>query len=322
MIKYRILGLALVATMGACENNKSNVQQLNLSTMEENKIYYKTVKVNGLDIFYREAGPKDAPTILLLHGFPTSSFMFRNLINDLKGKYHLVAPDYPGFGYSSFPKVNKYEYTFDNLSTTIEKFIDVLHIKKFSLYIQDYGSPVGLRIVSRRPELLECLIVQNANAYPKGIGPVFDPIIAVWTDQSPEKKQKVMDLFELPITKFQYTDGASDTTKINPDTYYLDQQFMDREGNKEVQFQLQYDYRNNPPQYPTWHKMFREKQPPTLIVWGENDQFFTKEGALEYGVDLKDIEFNFYPTGHFALEEFHTEISQKIDSFLTRKIKK
>lgn len=248
--------------------------------------------------------------------------MFRNLINDLKGKYHLIAPDYPGFGYSSFPKVKDFSYTFENLSSVIEMFIDKVNLKKFSLYIQDYGAPVGLRIVTRRPDMLECLIVQNANAYPKGIGPIFDPIIAVWTDASPEKKQKVMDLFEFPVTKFQYVDGASDTTKISPDTYHLDQQFMDREGNKEVQFQLQYDYRNNPPQYPYWHKMFQQKQPPTIVVWGENDQFFTKEGALEYGKDLKNIEFHFYPTGHFALEEYHFEISQKIDEFLTRNLKK
>lgn len=314
--------MATLFLIMACQNNESNVQQLKFAKMEESKVSYKTAKVNGLNIFYREAGPKDAPTILLLHGFPTSSFMFRNLIEDLKGKYHLIAPDYPGFGYSSFPKVDEFDYTFDNLSVVIEKFVGVAGIKKFSLYIQDYGSPVGLRMVTRRPELLECLIVQNANAYPKGIGPVFDPIIAVWTDQSPEKKQKVMDLFELPVTRFQYTDGASDITKISLDTYYLDQQFMDREGNKDEQFQLQYDYRNNPPQYANWHKMFRAKQPPTLVVWGENDQFFTKEGALEYGVDIENIEFNFYPTGHFALEELHGEISQKIDDFLTRNVKK
>jgi pimeloyl-ACP methyl ester carboxylesterase len=305
----------------ACHNPKQNSRVINPKKMEQNNVQYKKANVDGLEIFYREAGPKDAPTILLLHGFPTSSFMYRNLIDELKDRYHLIAPDYPGFGYSSFPKVNEYAYTFDNLSLTMEKFIDAIGLKKFSLYVQDYGSPVGLRIVSRRPELLECLIVQNANAYSSGIGPLFDPIIAVWTDQSPAKKQKVMDLFELPVTKFQYTDGVSDTLSISPDTYYLDQHFMDRDGNKEAQFQLQYDYRNNPPQYPTWHKMFREKQPPTIIVWGVNDQFFKKEGALAYGEDLKNIEFHFYPTGHFALEEFHEDIARKIDAFLSKNIR-
>lgn len=291
--------------------------------MNPNSIKYKTIKVDDLDIFYREAGPKTAPTILLLHGFPTSSFMFRNLMENLKEDYHLIAPDYPGFGYSSFPAVDEFDYTFDHLSEIIEKFIEALKLEKFSLYIQDYGSPVGLRVVTRRPEWLECLIVQNANAYPKGIGPIFDPIVAIWSDpDNPEKRQKVMDLFELPVTKFQYTDGASDTLNISPDTYYLDQLFMDRPGNKEVQYQLQYDYRNNPPLYAQWHEMFRKHQPPTLIVWGENDQFFTKEGALEFQNDLKDIEFNFYPSGHFALEEFHEDIAEKIDAFLTGRLKR
>lgn len=283
-----------------------------------NRTFYRTVKVDDLDIFYREAGSPDKPAILLLHGFPTSSFMFRNLINELKGKYYLVAPDYPGFGYSSFPPMTEFEYSFENISQVIEKFLDAIGLNQFSLYIQDYGAPVGLRIVSRRPELLQCLIVQNANAYEKGIGPIFDPIIDVWTDQSAEKIQKVMDLFELPTTRFQYTDGASNASRISPDTWHLDQCLMDRPGNKDVQFQLQYDYRNNPPQYPRWHQMFRETQPPTLIVWGENDQFFTKDGALAYGQDLENIEYNFYPSGHFALEEFYAEIAAKMDDFLTR----
>lgn len=286
-----------------------------------NPVFYKTATVGDLEIFYRETGSPEKPTILLLHGFPTSSFMFRNLINELKDKFHLIAPDYPGFGYSSFPSASEFEYSFENLSRVMEKFVETIGLKKFSLYIQDYGAPVGLRIITRRPELLECLIVQNANAYEKGIGPIFDPIIAVWTDQSAEKVQKVMDLFELPVTRFQYVDGVSDVNRISPDTWHLDQCLMDRPGNKEVQFQLQYDYRNNPPQYPSWHKMLREKQPPTLIVWGENDQFFTKEGALEYGKDLQNIEYNFFPSGHFALEEFYVEIAAKIDDFLTRNVK-
>ena len=285
-----------------------------------NRIFYKTVKVDNIDIFYREAGSPDKPAILLLHGFPTSSFMFRNLISELQDKYYLVAPDYPGFGYSSFLSMNEFEYSFENLSRIVEKFLEAIGLNRFSLYIQDYGAPVGLRIVTRRPELLECLIVQNANAYEKGIGPIFDPIIDVWTDRSAEKVQKVMDLFELSVTRFQYIDGASNASLISPDTWQLDQCLMDRPGNKEVQFQLQYDYRNNPPQYPSWHKMFREKQPPTLIVWGENDQFFTKEGAMEYGKDLQNIEYNFYPSGHFALEEFYVEIAAKIDDFLIRNI--
>jgi pimeloyl-ACP methyl ester carboxylesterase len=165
-------------------------------------IFYKTVKIDNIDIFYREAGSPDTPAVLLLHGFPTSSFMFRNLINELKDKYYLIAPDYPGFGYSSFPPMDEFEYSFENLSRVIEKFLDAIGLNRFSLYIQDYGAPVGLRIVTRRPEMLECLLVQNANAYEKGIGPIFKPIIDVWADQSAEKVKKVMDLLELEITRF------------------------------------------------------------------------------------------------------------------------
>lgn len=284
-------------------------------------IFYKTIEIDGLEIFYREAGSPEKPAILLLHGFPTSSFMFRNLIAELKDKYHLIAPDYPGFGHSSFPQMSEFDYSFENFSHVIEKFVADIGLKKFSLYVQDYGAPVGFRVVTRRPELLECLIVQNANAYETGIGKLFDPIIAVWTDKNPQKVQQVMDLFELPITRFQYIDGANDASKISPDTWRFDQFLMDRPHNKEMQFKLQDDYQNNPPQYPTWHKMFREKQPPTLIVWGEHDQFFTKEGALAYGEDLHNIEYSFYPSGHFALEEYAAEIGAKIDDFLTRNLK-
>lgn len=284
--------------------------------MTENLIHYRTLRVDSIDIFYREAGPVNAPVLLLLHGFPASSHMFRNLFPLLKHRYRLIAPDYPGFGYSSFPPVEEFEYTFEHLSEVMEKFIDGLGLSCFSLYIQDYGAPVGLRIVTRRPELLDCLIVQNANAYPEGIGPLFDPIVALWEDQSAENRQKVLDLFEAPVTRFQYEEGASDKGRITPHTYHLDQLFMDRTGNKQVQLALQYDYRTNPPQCPRWHELFRHKQPPTLVVWGENDPFFTKQGALAYGKDLSNIEYHFYPSGHFLLEEFGQDVAARIDSFL------
>ncbi len=280
------------------------------------QIHYKTLEVEGINIFYRDAGPLDGPTILLLHGFPTSSHMYRNLIHNLKGKYRLIAPDYPGFGFSDFPDLQSFEYSFEHLSQVMESFIKLLELKSFSLYVQDYGAPIGFRIIHRHPEWLDCLIIQNANAYEKGIGPIFDPILSVWSDPSPANKKRVTDLFEFPTTRFQYEDGASDPSRIAPETYHLDQLLMDRPGNKEIQFLLQYDYRNNPPQYPLWHAMFRSVQPPTLVVWGENDQFFTKEGALAYSEDLKKIEFNFYPAGHFALEEYHEDIAAKIDTFL------
>lgn len=281
---------------------------------------YKSILINGIEIFYREAGREDNPTILLLHGFPSSSFMFRNLINELKEKYYLIAPDYPGFGYSHCPATNEFEYTFDNLSLIIEEFINKLGIKKFSLYIQDYGAPVGLRIVMHRPELLECLIIQNANAYEKGLGPLCEPLISAWKNSRESARETIYSILELPITRLQYIDGAYDLSRISPDTWHLDQALLDRPGNKEIQFQLLYDYKNNLTQYPKWQKMLRKLQPPTLIVWGERDQFFVKEGALAYGDDLSNIEFNFFPTGHFALEEFYTEIAAKIDDFLYRNL--
>jgi pimeloyl-ACP methyl ester carboxylesterase len=285
--------------------------------MSNYPIHYRTLQIGDLDIFYREAGPDDAPVLLLLHGFPTSSHMFRNLLPLLKHRYRLIAPDYPGFGYSSFPLPDVFDYTFDNLSRIMEKFIDGLGLSRFSLYIQDYGAPVGLRIVTRRPELLACLIVQNANTYSEGIGPLFDPIIALWEEQSEENKQKVMDLFELPVTRFQYEEGTTDKSRISPDTYYLDQALMDRPYNKQVQLALQYDYRTNPPEYPRWQQLFRQKQPPTLVVWGDNDPFFTRQGALAYQKDISRIEYHFYPSGHFVLEEFGEDIAGKIDAFLS-----
>lgn len=289
--------------------------------MNTNSIKYKSIPIDGLDIFYIEAGSESKPAIVLLHGFPSSSFMYRNLIHNLKDQYHLIAPTYPGFGPGAFPDAERFNYSFDNLSLVIEKFIDALKLNKFSLYIQDYGSPVGLRIISRRPELLECLIVQNANSYIEGFGDPFRPLLNLWENPSEENKQPVMQMLTLEATKSQYSDGISDITALDPSIYYLDQYFMDRSGNKDLQYQLLYDYRNNLKQYPVWQKMFREVQPPTLVVWGENDKIFIKAGALKYAEDLRDISFNFYPTGHFALEDYHEDIARKIDGFLKEKRK-
>jgi pimeloyl-ACP methyl ester carboxylesterase len=284
-------------------------------------IHYRKIEIDSLQIFYREAGPANAPVILLMHGFPSSSFMFRNLINELKDRYHIIAPDYPGFGQSSIPSLSEFEYSFDNLSKIMERLVDKLGIKSFSMYIQDYGAPVGLRLISRRPELLQCLIVQNGNAYEEGLGEAWAPLKAIWTDPHNEvKKKKVMEFMNLEGTKFQYVEGVSDSSVISPDTYTIDQFLLDRSDSKQIQYQLLYDYRNNIKDYPVFHKLFREKQPPTLVVWGENDVFFLKKGALAYGRDIKNIEFNFYKTGHFALEEYHEEIAAKIDSFLQRNL--
>ena len=288
-------------------------------TKPENNVHYRSVDINGLNIFYREAGPDGAPLILLMHGFPSSSFMFRDLIEQLKNDFHVVAPDYPNFGFSSFdPGVS----TFDGLAAVMEKFVDKMKIKEFSIYIQDYGAPVGLRLAARRPEMLKCLIVQNGNAYEEGLGAPWDPIKAFWKNpDNPTHIKTILDFFELPVTKFQYLAGVKDTTKVSPEKYFLDQFLLDRPGAKEVQLRLMRDYENNVKLYPEWQKMFRRYQPPTLIVWGENDPFFTKAGALAYANDLKTTEYHFYPTGHFALEEYGVEIAVRISSFLKKNIK-
>lgn len=288
-------------------------------SMQYNPVHYRKIKIDKLDIFFREAGPAGAPVILLLHGFPSSSFMFRNLINELKDRYHIIAPDYPGFGYSSVPALSEFEYSFSNLSKVMERFIDTLRITSFSMYIQDYGAPVGLRLVSRRPELLKCLIVQNGNAYEEGLGGAWASLKAIWNDpHNAGKKKAVLDFMNLEGTKFQYIEGVGDSSVISPDTYMHDQILLERKGVKDIQYQLFYDYRNNVKDYPVFQQMLREKQPPTLVVWGENDVFFTKAGALAYERDIKNIEFIFYKTGHFALEEYAEDIADKIDAFLQK----
>ncbi|MBD2059698.1 alpha/beta hydrolase [Oculatella sp. FACHB-28] len=281
---------------------------------------YRTVAIDGLDIFYREAGSRDNPTILLLHGFPASSHMFRNLIPTLADQFHLVAPDYPGFGNSSMPTVDEFDYTFDHLAEIIEKFIDAIAVQKYSLYVMDYGAPVGYRIAVRHPEQVEALIVQNGNAYEEGFGKFTNPIKEYWRNPSPENTDKMKQSFTLETTKWQYTNGVSNLEAISPDTWTMDQFFLDRPGNEEIQLALFYDYRTNPPLYPQWQEYFRNHQPPTLIVWGQNDDIFPAEGAYAYQRDLKDVEFHLLNTGHFALEEEGEAIANYIRQFLTSRL--
>ena len=281
---------------------------------------YRTVPINGLDIFYREAGSRDNPTILLLHGFPTSSHMFRNLIPALADKFHLVAPDYPGYGNSSMPTVNEFDYTFDHLTETVEKFIDAIDLKKYSLYVMDYGAPIGYRIAAKYPERVQSLIVQNGNAYEEGLREFWEPIKAYWQERSPENAEKLKYLVTLEATKWQYTNGVRNPEAISPDTWNMDQLFLDRPGNEEIQLALFYSYGTNPPLYPQWQEYFRKYQPPTLIVWGQNDYIFPAEGAYPYQRDLKDVEFHLLDTGHFALEEEGEAIANYIRQFLASRL--
>ncbi|MCH6591260.1 MAG: alpha/beta hydrolase [Proteobacteria bacterium] len=279
---------------------------------------HKTVKVDGLDIFYREAGPKDAPTILLLHGFPTSSQMFRNLIPALSDRFHLVAPDYPGFGNSAMPTVDQFEYTFDRLADVIDGFTEKLGLKRYSLYVMDYGAPVGYRLAVKHPERVQALIVQNGNAYEEGLRQFWDPFRAYWKDRTDKNAAPLKGFLALAATRWQWTHGTRDEQAISPDTWIVDQYLQDRPGNKDIQLQLFYDYGSNPPLYPEWQAYFRQYQPPTLVVWGKNDQIFPAEGAHPYKRDLKTIEFHLLDTGHFALEEDGDFIAARIRAFLTK----
>lgn len=279
-------------------------------------VRYRTIKVDGLDIFYREAGPQDAPVLLLLHGFPTSSHMFRNLIPAVADRYRVIAPDYPGFGNSSMPGVSEFEYSFDHLAQVIDGFTQAVGVTKFAMYVQDYGAPIGFRIASAHPERITGLIIQNGNAYEEGLRDFWKPLKAYWKDPSAENRAAVAQFLELGATKWQWTHGVKDQSAISPDTWTIDQAGLDRPGNKDIQLALFMNYGANPPLYPQWQKYFRDHQPPTLIVWGKNDAIFPAEGAEPYTRDLKNLDFNLLDTGHFALEEMGGVIAGKIRNFM------
>jgi len=278
---------------------------------------FQHATVDGLKLFYREAGSKDSPTIVLLHGFPSSSHMFRDLIPQLAEKFHVIAPDYVGFGYSDAPDTTKFNYTFDNLASHVEEFLfGVLGLKHFSIYVQDYGAPVGYRIASRHPNAIEAIVVQNGNAYVEGIGAAFDPMKPFWANRNEVTEKPVRGLLTKETTIFQYTHGVKDVSLISPDSYTVDQLFLDRPGNDAIQLDLLHNYQSNLTLYDGWHGYFRSKQPKMLIVWGKNDPFFTVEGAQAYLRDIPKAELHFLDTGHFALEDSCDFIAQRITQFL------
>jgi len=277
---------------------------------------FQHATVNGLKLFYREAGSKASPTIVLLHGFPSSSHMFRDLIPKLAEKFHVIAPDYVGFGYSDAPGADKFDYTFDNLAAHVEELLfGVLGLKKFSIYLQDYGAPVGYRIASKHQDAIEGIIVQNGNAYVEGIGAAFDAMKPFWVNRNEETEKPVRDLLKKETTIFQYTHGTKDVSRISPDSYTVDQIFLDRPGNDAIQLNLLHNYQSNLALYDGWHEFFRNKQPRTLIVWGKNDPFFTVEGAQAYLRDIPKAELHLLDTGHFALEDSSEFIAQQIVTF-------
>ncbi len=282
---------------------------------------HKSVEIDGLDIFYREAGLPTDPTILLLHGFPTSSHMFRNLIPRLSDRFHLVAPDFPGFGASSMPGLDEFEYSFDNIARVIEKFIERREISSYSLYLMDYGAPVGYRIAASRPERVESLIVQNGNAYEEGLREFWKPIKAYWNEKTAENAKVLRDsLLTIEATKWQYTHGVRSVETIAPDNWFNDQYLLDRPGNKDIQIELFHSYGTNPPLYPEWQAYLRQYQPPTLIAWGKNDYIFPAEGAEPYKRDLDNVDFHLLDTGHFALEEDGEVIANLMRNFLESRV--
>lgn len=283
-------------------------------------IHYRNVQIDGVKVFYREAGPAGAPVILLLHGFPTSSHMFRNLIPLLADRFHVIAPDYPGYGQSDAPDRSAFKYTFANLTDVVDKLAGRLDLKKYSMYVMDYGAPIGYRLALKHPERVQALVIQNGNAYTEGLGAFWDPIKAYWADASKPRREALAGLVTLETTKFQYTDGMGDVSRISPDNWTIDQALLDRPGNREIQLDLLGDYGTNVPLYPDFQAFFRKYQPPTLIVWGKNDKIFPESGAHPYLRDLPKAEMHILDSGHFALEDRLDVMGPLIRNFLDRKL--
>ncbi len=315
------LGIAAIAVLSLglfSFENSTNDEAIVKVKEKTQATLHKTVKVNDLNIFYREAGDVNKPTILLLHGYPTSSHMFRNLITDLSVQYHVLAPDYPGYGRSDQPLMKDFDYTFDNMANIVDGFLNELKVEKYSIYLMDYGAPIGFRIAAKYPERIESLIIQNGNAYDEGLKDFWIPIKKYWNDYTVENG-KALEGFHSPAgLKWQYTHGVQDSLKISPDNWSIDLQHLTRPENDKIQLAMFYSYRTNVPLYPEWQQYFRDHQPPTLIVWGKNDYIFPADGAYPYKRDLKNLEFHLLDTGHFALEEKGDEIANYILKFLKK----
>ena len=281
-------------------------------------INYRTANVDGLEIFYREAGPKDAPTLLLLHGFPSAGHMFRDLIPRLADRYHLVAPDLPGFGQSDMPERGKFAYTFDHIADVIDRFTEVIGLKRFAIYVFDYGAPTGFRIAAKHPERITAIISQNGNAYEEGLSDGWTPIRAYWEEASPDNREALRAFLKPETTVWQYTYGVTDPTTVSPDGYSLDNFYLSRPGSDEVQLDLIGDYKSNVALYPAFQDYFRTHKPPFLAVWGKNDPFFLPPGAEAFKRDNPNATVRFFDTGHFALETHAAEIAAAIRDFLPR----
>lgn len=315
MIKSEFKQLIL-STIAIMLTASINAQTLNNITMKNTQTHYLNIKANGLNIFYREAGRKEAPVILLLHGYPTSSHMFRNLIPLLSGKYHVIAPDLPGFGFSDAPGADHFQYTFDNMAKTMQAFIDELGLKHFALYVFDYGAPTGFRLAMANPEKITAIISQNGNAYVEGLSIGWNPIQKYWQNPSQTNRDSLKDFVSKEATWYQYHEGVSDPSLIAPESYTMDQHFLDRPGNIDIQLDLLLNYKNNVALYPKFQEYFRKYKPPFLAVWGNKDPYFLPAGAEAYKRDMPNATVKFYNTGHFALETNAQDIGNDILNFL------
>jgi pimeloyl-ACP methyl ester carboxylesterase len=284
-------------------------------------VSYKFVEVSGVNVFYRSAGPENAPALLLLHGFPTSSHMFRNLISALADDYRVIAPDIPGFGLTEVPANTSFTYTFENLADIITKFTEAIHLDRFAIYIFDYGAPIGLRLASRHPERVIAIVSQNGNAYVEGLSEGWNPIQRYWKEPTPANREALAGFLQPEATKWQYLHGVKDQTRVAPEAYLLDTSFLARPGNDQIQLDLFLDYASNVALYPAFQEYFRKHQPPILAVWGQNDPFFLPAGANAYKKDVPGAEIHFLDTGHFALETHHAEIAAHIREFLRQNLK-
>lgn len=310
---------AALAAPGLASADNAASSRPAMTSSEAHPIRYQKITVDGVEIFYREAGPRNAPVLLLLHGFPTSSQMYRDLMPRLADRYRVIAPDYPGFGQSATPALNEFDYSFDHYAELMQSFTQQLGLQRYALYLMDYGAPVGFRLASRHPERVTALIAQNGNAYAEGIGEFWDPIKAYWKDNSAANREHIRKAgLSLESTRWQYLDGVPDPTLVSPDGYTLDQAYLERPGNKDIQLALIYDYQTNLPKYPEWQAYFRKHRPPTLVIWGKNDAIFLAAGAESYRRDNPQAQVHLLDTGHFALETHAPQIATLIRDFLEK----
>ena len=315
------LALAAISPgIAAAQTTDAEIQAA-IAEREATRVYYRTAEIDGVEIAYREAGDPSKPAVLLLHGFPTSSHMFRKLIPELSADYYVLAPDYPGFGASAKPAAETFEYSFANLARLMTALIDEKGVDRYAVYLMDYGAPVGYRMFAAQPERVSAFVIQNGNAYEEGLREFWDPIRAYWADPSAENADALRPFLSLEGTQWQYVTGVNALDKLSWDPYWHVQYHLDQPGAQSIQLELFLDYGTNVPEYPKWQALFREHQPPAIVLWGEHDPIFPADGAHPYKRDLVNLEFHLLDTGHFALEEYGSEIAVRMKAFLDRTIR-